>query len=390
MGAAICVADKGWFKVTLDRRDTSFLAQWWWTIDRYTIIAVGCLAAVGIMLVMAASPPVAERLGLASFYFVHRQAVFLVMGMVVMVVCSLLPVVVIRRLAVLAFVCGIMLLLVVLVADMQIKGARRWILLPGFSLQPSEFVKPLFAVVTGWVLARGRSEAHFPGFRIALGLYVLVVSLLILQPDFGMTVAISVVWGAQMFLAGLPTLWIIAALVLGVSGIVSAYFMLPHVAQRINTFLDPSRGDTYQSDRALDACINGGFLGLGPGEGVVKHVIPDAHTDFIFAVGCEELGVLLSLVVVLLYGFIILRGLVRLYKEVDLFIVFAASGLLLQFGFQAIVNIGVALNLLPNTGMTLPFVSYGGSATLGISLLMGMLLAFTRKRYGITVRSKRL
>ncbi len=366
----------------MERTNTSPVAQWWRTMDRVTLLTVAIIAAIGLVLVMAASPAVASHLGRQPFHFVKAQVVFLTAGAAIIVCFSTMPVVVIRRIAVLGFVASVILLVAVLVFGAERNGAKRWLSIAGFALQPSEFARPLFAVVTAWVLARRNMVEGYPGFRIALALYALMVALLVLQPNFSMVIAVSLVWGAQMFLAGLPLVWAFGILGVGVAGSVAAYMIFPHVAHRINTFLDPASGDNYQVAKAREAIIHGGFTGVGPGQGVVKQHVPDAHTDFIFAVAGEELGTLVCMGMAALFACVVLRGFYRVSRESNLFIVYAASGLLIQFGMQALVNMGVALSLLPNTGMTLPFVSYGGSSTLAISMAMGMILAFTRKRYG--------
>ena len=365
------------------RRNQSILGKWWWTVDHITIAALGVIIVVGIMMVTTASPAVAERIGLESFHFVYRQILFLLLAVMVVLGVSLLSPITIRRLAVAGLLVGGIALLAVLVFGSEAKGAKRWLYLAGFSLQPSEFVKPCFAVVTAWVLSKRFDTPDFPGFRTAIILYAIFVMLLILQPDFGMTVTISVVWATQLFLAGLPLLWIAVAAFMGILGLISAYMFLPHVAKRINNFLDPSQGDNYQVERSIEAFQNGGIIGVGPGEGTVKQVLPDSHTDFIFAVVGEEFGALIALMVIGLFAIVVLRGFLRVRHEPDLFIVYATVGLLMQFGVQAVINMGVSLHLFPTKGMTLPFVSYGGSSMLAIALAMGMVLALTRRRYGI-------
>jgi len=368
-----------------DRTDTSLIGNWWWTVDRYLLSSVGVLIAIGMVLIMAASPAIAERNGLEAFYFVNRQAIFLLIGIVLIFSFSIMPTVLIRRLAALGFLVSLILLILVQVGGYEVKGAKRWLSVFGLSIQPSEFVKPFFTVVTAWILARKNMEEGFPGYRISAVLYLIVIVLLLVQPDFGMTMAISIVWCAQVFLAGLPVMWILFLVIGGCAGIISAYFIFPHVANRIDIFLGLSSGDNYQSSKALEAFINGGFFGRGPGEGVLKHIIPDSHTDFIFAVAGEELGGVVVLFIIILFAFVFVRGFYRIFNETNLFIVFAAAGLLIEFGMQAIINMGVALSMLPNTGMTLPFISYGGSSTLAISISMGMILAFTRRRYGTMI-----
>lgn len=371
--------------MSLTRTSTSsstFFGTWWWTIDRYLLSALLLIMVLGMVLVMAASPAVAERIGLNSFHFVSRQICFLLLGLVLMFSFSVMTPVAIRRVAVLGLLSCMLLMILVLIFGEEVKGAKRWLPLGGFTLQPSEFLKPFFAVVSAWILARKEYEGNFPGFKIAIGLYGIAAALLLMQPDFGMTIAVSTIWGTQMFMAGLPMLWVMALTLLGIAGAFGAYMFFPHVANRINIFLDPASGDNYQVAKSLEAFANGGLLGRGPGQGVVKSIIPDSHTDFIFAVAGEELGIIACLGIVVIFAFVVLRGFIKILQENDLFIMLATTGLLVQFGMQAVVNMGVALNLLPNKGMTLPFISYGGSSTLAIAVGMGMVLAFTRKRYG--------
>jgi cell division protein FtsW len=265
----------------------------------------------------------------------------------------------------------------------EIKGAVRWIRLPGLSLQPSEFIKPLFAVTAAWLFTRQCERKGFPALSVNIALYLLIVVCLIAQPDIGMTFLVSCIWLGQFFLAGLPLAFVGICLGTSLLGLFTAYHTLPHFTSRMDRFLSHS-GDTYQVDRAMDAFMNGGLFGTGPGEGTVKMSIPDAHADFVFAVAGEELGLIWCLVIVALFAFIILRGFMRLKHEDNLFIVLAASGLLIEFGLQAIINMGSTLHLIPVKGMTLPFISYGGSSLWALALGMGMLLALTRKRFGLT------
>ncbi len=372
----------------LDRTDNGLLGRWWWTVDRVTLLALIGLIALGAVMVVAASPPVAHRLGLPPFYFVKRHQLFLVAGLFTMVSVSLLPPVAVRRLAVIGFALSIVLMLLVPFAGTQIKGAHRWLALGPIALQPSEFMKPCFAVVMAWVCSEKHRRAWFPGHQIALGLYGLVVLLLLMQPDFGMTMTVTAMWGIQFFLAGLPMLWVLLLAIGGGVGIFGAYRFFPHVAKRIDGFLDPAAGDNYQVGKSLEAFGNGGIFGRGPGEGTVKSVLPDSHTDFVFSVAGEEFGMLVCLVIVSLFAAVVLRSLMRVWREGDLFVVLAVAGLSAQFGVQAIVNMGVAMSILPAKGMTLPFLSYGGSSVLAIALGMGMLLALTRRRYGVAQQGK--
>jgi cell division protein FtsW len=265
----------------------------------------------------------------------------------------------------------------------EVKGAQRWLYVGGLSIQPSEFAKPLFAVVVAWMLAERAKGEGFPGGWISLGLLVVMLGLLALQPDVGMAVVVAAVWAGQLFVAGMSMAWIGVFAVLTVVGSIVAYVLFPHVASRIDRFVDPSSGDSYQINTALEAFRVGGLAGRGPGEGSVKSVLPDAHTDFIFAVAGEEFGLFLCLLIVGLFAFIVLRGLGRMVQETNLFVMLAAGGLLVQFGLQAVINMGVNLRLMPTKGMTLPFVSYGGSSLLAVALGMGMILALTRRRVGM-------
>ena len=364
------------------RTDTSVFGKWWWTVDRWTLGALFLLVLIGALLILAASPAVAERIGLDAYHFVQRQFLIMPVALAVMVGVSLLPPLQIRRLAVLGFVATVVMLLLVPLVGQEIKGATRWLSLAGFTIQPSEFAKPFFAVVTAWMFAEWRRDDAFPGHLIAIGLYLMTAALLLSQPDLGMTVVVSAIWFGQFFLAGLPMILVVGFIAIGVFGLIGAYFLFPHVSSRIDRFLDPSAGDSYQVDRSLEAFMNGGLIGTGPGEGTVKAYLPDAHADFIFAVAGEEFGGIACLVIIALYAFVVLRGYARLLGEQSLFVLLAATGLLTQFALQALIHMASSVHLMPAKGMTLPFVSYGGSSLLALGLGMGMALALTRKRFG--------
>jgi len=358
------------------------LSRWWWTVDRSLFMALLILMVIGAILVTASSPPVAERIHLDSFYFVKRQQVFLGVAFVIMAGLSLFTPKMIRRLSLIGLGGSLLLLMILPFVGVEIKGSVRWMNLFGFSLQPSEFMKPFFAVVTAWIFSLQHGQQNFPAFRFSLMLYGLCAVLLIMQPDFGMTVTLSAIWGVQIFLAGLPLIWVLGLLGMGMFGGVMAYFFLPHVTERINRFLDPASGDNYQVEKSLEAFQNGGLLGRGPGEGEVKIHLPDSHTDFIFAVAAEEFGLLACLLIISVFLFIILKAVMRLWQERDHFIIIACAGLLTQFAMQALINMGVAVQMFPAKGMTLPFLSYGGSSAISMALCMGMVLALTRKRIG--------
>lgn len=366
----------------LDRRNTTMLGRWWWTVDRAAFFAMMALVCIGIFLVAAASPAVAQRIGLSDFYFVTRHQIFLAASVFTLMLVSCLPVSQVRRLALLGLLISVVVMVMLPFIGYENKGAIRWIRFGGMSIQPSEFMKPCFAVVVAWIFAQRFRNASFPSYRMATAMYVVAAFLLIIQPDFGMVVTVTGMFAVQFFLAGMPFLWVIGMIMAGITGIVGAYHAMPHVASRINRFLDPASGDNYQVAKSLEAFKQGGMFGAGPGEGVVKQHIPDSHTDFIFAVAGEEFGLMFCMLIIVLFAFIVVRGLLRLWQEEDMFTVIAVGGLLSQFGIQAIVNMGVAVNLLPAKGMTLPFLSYGGSSLIAVALGMGMMLALTRKRYG--------
>ena len=366
---------------SFSRTDSSILGRWWWTLDRWALLVLTLLFAVGAILTVAASPGAAARIGLEPFYFVRHQFAFMVPALLILLAISMLSPRDIRRIAVLVLGTGIILVAATNFYGIEIKGASRWISLGGFTFQPSEFVKPCFAVVAAWMFAEYRQSENFPGHAIASVLLLVVVALLLLQPDFGMAVTVAAVWFVQFFLAGLSLWWVGLSLAATLGLVTAAYSIFPHVAKRIDLFIDPLSGDSYQVTTSLKAFQQGGLLGKGPGEGVVKGYLPDAHTDFIFAVAAEEFGMLATLTIVGLFSFIVLRGLTRVVREADLFVLLAVAGLLTQFGLQALINMGVTVQLLPAKGMTLPFVSYGGSSLIASALGMGMVLALTRSGY---------
>lgn len=357
----------------------NFINRWWKVIDQQTIIAMVILLAFSLMLVTTASPAVANRIGLTDNYFSSRHVVFLALAVIIILTFSLLDKKWIRRLAIFGFLGSLLMLVLVKFYGFEVKGATRWINIGGFSYQPSEFMKPFFAVVTGWILSLHYYE-EFPSFKVCFILFVSVAGLLIIQPDFGMLVMVSAVFGIQLFVAGLPIIWLFIAIFASVFGSIGAYLLLPHVASRINRFLDPVNSENYQVTRSLEAFESGGLYGKGPGEGSVKQFLPDSHTDFIFAVAGEEFGAIICLMIIITFAYIVIRILINLLHEDDKFIQIAAIGIISQFGLQAVINMGVSLNLLPTKGMTLPFISYGGSSTLAISIGMGMLLGLTKRK----------
>ena len=364
----------------LSRADTSILGRWWWTVDRWTLLAVCTLIGFGYIMMLAASPAVAERIHMSRDMFIMKQVVFLALATAVVIGVSLLSPRGVRRLALLGCLGALALTALTLVSGVEIKGARRWISLPGMTIQPSEFLKPCFAVVTAWLLSEGHRVRRFPGILVSGVVFVAIAMLLKSQPDMGMLAVVAAVFFVQLFINGLN----LVLVGIGAGGLVAAaagaYSFFPHVRSRVTRFLDPASGDSYQINTALEAFGNGGLLGRGPGEGRVKDVLPDAHADFVFAVLGEEFGLVVCLLVMGLFGFIVLRGLLRLLAEQDYFVVLASCGLVTSFGLQAFVNMASSLHLIPTKGMTLPFVSYGGSSVIAVALGIGMLLALTRRR----------
>ena len=364
----------------VSRTDRSLFAQWWWTVDRFLLAGVVALMIGGVVLSFAASPPVAERIGLDSYYFVKRQAVFLIPAIALLFGVSLLSPRQVRRAALAVLVVGMLLCVLTLFVGLEVKGARRWLSVFGMSIQPSEFVKPAFVVIAAFLFSENKRRADIPGNLLSILLLVMVVAVLVAQPDFGQTVLIALVWCTLFFMAGLSWLWIALLSVIGAVGALAAYSLLPHVALRINRFLDPSSGDTYQVDMAIESFIRGGWFGRGPGEGTIKRILPDSHSDFIFAVAAEEFGIIVCVALIIAFGFVVLRGFSHSMRQEGDFERLAAAGLVVLFGLQSIINMAVNVQLMPAKGMTLPFISYGGSSLLALALAMGFLLALTRRR----------
>ncbi len=362
------------------RAERTPFAAWWWTVDRLLLAAIGALMLGGIVLSLAASPPVAARLGLDAFYFVNRHVMYPVPAIAVMIVTSFMSPRTIRRVALLVFAASFVLVVATLFFGAEVKGARRWIVLFGINLQPSEFLKPAFVILIAWLFAESGKKADVPANTLALVLLFGSTGVLVLQPDFGQTMLIALVWGALFFVAGMRFVWVLGLGGAALAGLMGAYITIPHVARRIKRFLDPASGDTFQIDTAIESFMKGGWFGLGPGEGKVKRILPDSHADFVFAVAAEEFGIVLCLVLVSLFCFIVVRALTRAMNTDDAFARFAAAGLAILFGAQSAINMAVNLALVPAKGMTLPFISYGGSSMISLAYGMGMLLALTRER----------
>lgn len=363
----------------VSRTDKSVTAEWWRSIDRPLLGATLFLIICGLLLSFAASPAVAERIGVEPFHFIKRHAVFLVPSIALLIGCSFLTPKQVRRFSFLLFAAAILLMMATLFIGMEVKGSRRWISIGSFSLQASEIMKPGFVVITAWLFAENARRPDIPGNLFSIILFAIVAALLLAQPDFGQTMLVAVVWGALFFMAGMPWLWIMALGAIAVSGLGAAYWFFPHVAGRIDRFIT-GEGDNFQVETAREAIINGGWLGQGPGEGTVKKIIPDSHADLPFAVAAEEFGIIACILLVALFAFIVLRGLSHAIRERDAYVRLAVSGLVTLFAIQSVINMMVTLQLMPAKGMTLPFISYGGSSFLSMAILMGFVLALTRVR----------
>ncbi|MEK9610362.1 MAG: putative peptidoglycan glycosyltransferase FtsW [Alphaproteobacteria bacterium] len=361
----------------LDRTDRSLVGIWWWTVDKWLLAGALILMVLGALLVMAAGPAVANLINLPSQHFMVRQLLYVLPSLAVMITVSMLEPRPIRALSLVGLAGVIGLMIMAIVAGSEIKGATRWITLFGFNLQPSEFAKPLFAIVSAWLLTLWREGEDFPGWIYSTALLAGLVTILVLQPDIGMTAVIVLTWGFQMFLAGMPMLFVIGAVAIAPLALYVAYLNLDHVTLRINKFFE---GGSWQVERARQSFAEGGLFGVGPGDGTVKLNLPDAHSDFIFAVAAEEYGALACLVLLGIYGFIVMRGFARALSDEGLFCLIAASSLVMQIGVQAAIHMASSVDLIPTKGMTLPFVSYGGSSLLASGLTMGLLLALTRRR----------
>jgi cell division protein FtsW len=371
----------------ISREQRTPLSEWWWTVDRLLLAALITLMLAGVILSLAASPPVAARIGLDPFHFFNRHVLFLLPSFMVMIAVSFLSPRQIRRTALLVFAASIVLIVATLLVGPEVKGARRWITIAGVNIQASEAAKPSFVVLVAWLFSESARRPEMPATSMALALLLSLVALLVAEPDFGQTMLILTVWGSLFFIAGMRIIWVFGLAGAASAGLFAAYLFVPHVAGRIKRFMDPASGDTFQVDMATESFSHGGGFGQGPGAGTVKRILPDSHTDFVFAVAAEEFGIILCLVLLALFAFIVIRTLSRAYASDDLFTRFAAAGLAILFGVQASINMAVNLHLMPAKGMTLPFISYGGSSMVSLAYGVGMMLALTRMRPRIEEQS---
>ena len=365
------------------RTDRTRAGVWWWTTDHILLGVVAILMVLGVMLSFASSPAAAARIGLGDpFHFAVRQCVFAVIGATILLSASMLSPRGVRRAAFFIYIGAIGVMMALPILGHSAKGATRWLEFGGFSLQPSEFMKPALIVLVAWMFSEGQKNEGVPGVSIAFGLYGLAVALLLVQPDVGQTILITIAFGAAFFVAGVPLRWIFGMLATAAAGLTAIYFAFDHVAARVHKFLSHDKVDTHQIDRAQEAIAAGGLFGRGPGEGLMKRHVPDLHTDFIYSVAAEEYGLIFSLLLIGLFALLVTRGLYKAMKLSDPFEQIASAGLFVLVGQQAFINVAVNLNLIPTKGMTLPFISYGGSSMMAMGLTLGLALALTRRRPG--------
>ncbi len=373
----------------MSRAERTPLTDWWWTVDRGLLAGLGALMVAGLVFLMGGGPPVAEKIGLPTFHFLNRQALYLAPTILIIIGVSFLSLRHIRRVALFTWMMGVALCILASKFGPEIKGAHRWIQFGAIGIQPSEFVKPAFVVVAAWAFSEGAQRRDMPGGLLAILLLPVTIVPLVLQPDFGQTMLITIVWCALFFVAGLHWFWVAGLGAGGLIGVAAAYRFLHHVRERIDRFLDSDSGDNFQGYWARQSFNSGGWFGTGPGEGVAKRHLPDAHTDFIFSVTGEEFGTIVCLGLVLLFAYIVMRGLKLARRTDDTFSRLAITGLTTLFGLQACINMAVNVRLMPAKGMTLPFVSYGGSSLISLALGMGFLVALTRKRPRTTTLSQK-
>lgn len=369
--------------LSTSRTNRSWIFEWWRSVDHITLGLLICLLGAGLILSMAASPAAAARMGyIDPFHFLYRHAFFVMTGLIGGITISAMNPTNARRIGVLALFGAMLLMVYIVFNGHTVKGATRWIRFGSFGLQPSEFAKPAFVVLAAWMFSVQKRDKNVPGVAIVFAVYMCLIALLIQQPDFGQSFLLTMCFAAVFFFAGLSLGWMLFLLGVSALGAVGAYLALPHVRDRVARFLSPDGADNYQTDKALEAISSGGFLGRGPGEGAVKFSLPDGHTDFIFAVVAEEFGFLLSICLVGLLAAFVIRSFRNALKLNDYFCQLAVAGLATMIGIQTVINLFVNLNMAPPKGMTLPFISYGGSSMWALCFAAGLILSFTRRRPG--------
>ena len=360
----------------ISRSDNSNIALWWWTIDRFLLTLFSILIIVGIFLVMASSQHLAQSLNIFSHYFTLRHILFVIISLPIIFLFSLLNEKQTKAISIIGLIITIFLLLIILINGSDIKGAKRWIYFSGFSFQPSELCKPFYVIVNAWFLTLWIEGKNFPGWAWSIVSLILISSLLLIQPDVGMTIVIILTWCFQLFITGIPLIIIICLTLAVPLFVILTYHNFDHVKIRIDGFLE---GTTYQVTKSRQSFEFGGFWGTGPGEGFYKKFLPDAHSDFVFAVAAEEYGILICLIIILIYSLVVYRAFSLSFINKNLFFIIAVSGLAFQFGIQTLIHMASNTNLIPTKGMTLPFLSYGGSSMISSAITVGILLSLTRK-----------
>ena len=370
----------------ITRSDRSYIALWWWNIDRLLLTSFLILILFGIFLVMASSQHLAESLNISSHHFTLRHIFFGILSVPIIIFFSILSERQTKIICIVGFLISMCLLFYILIEGEKIKGAQRWLYIGNLSFQPSEVCKPFFVVFNAWVLSLWIKKANFPGWLWSIGSIVLISIFLLLQPDVGMTIVMIFTWGFQLFITGIPLIIIISLILAFPIFMILAYNHFGHVKIRIDSFIS---GKTHQISKSLQSFESGGFWGKGPGEGFYKKSLPDAHSDFVFAVAAEEYGVLLCCLIIIIYGLIVLRSFLLTFKNTNLFFILSVSGLAFQFGFQSLIHMASNIDLIPTKGMTLPFLSYGGSSILASAITAGILLSLTRKNTSLETISRK-
>lgn len=366
--------------MSIYRQSRHPLVRWWWEMDRMSVAVIIIIMLCGAVAVTTASVAVAKTYNVGPYYFAVRHYMFLLMALGLMLTMTMLKPSGVKRVGLALFGVAYVGLLLTFVIGTEVKGARRWIDIAGQSVQPTEFLKPALILMTAALLAHSDRKKQLRGYFASIIMMMGVGLPVLVQPNFGMALAMGLVWFSQVFMAGLPLLWLAPVIAGGLCVVVGAYTMLPHVRDRLERFINPENSDTYQVDQANEAIMMGHLWGRGAGEGVVKHQLPDAHTDFIFAVIAEEFGIVVGILIMGLFLTLVLRGFSRVLQQEDRFVLLGAGGLLTLISIHVCVNIGVALHIVPTTGMTLPFISYGGSSIFAMALVFGFLLALLRKQ----------
>jgi cell division protein FtsW len=370
--------------IFIARNDKNYISRYWWSIDHWNLLQILILAFIGSIMILAAGAAVAEKHGLDELYFFKHHIYYLLLSVFCMILTTFFSDKGIIRFSFMGFIICLVLLLLVMLFGPDKNGATRWLIVGNISMQPSEFIKPFFVIITAYLLSNKFKKLKFipyfiNGLQVSLLLLIIILLFLLKQPDLGMSIIIILIWSGQLFLSGLLLRWFLLLFSLLASGLFVGYHIFSHVKIRIDCFLNTSCERMTQIKNSFKAYESGGLLGNGPGDGIIKNRIPDAHTDFIFPVIAEEFGAIFCIIILILSCSIVIRGLIRVYDKNNLFALLSVGGLLILFGLQVLLNVSVTLGLVPTTGITFPFISYGGSSLLSISISMGIVLALTKK-----------